>query len=236
MRGLTQSRGSLLGVALAISFALHLSAAIATPKQEAVLQTIPPLAMPSPGSYKLNRIKQVPFSVVRGGDSAIPSLVSRYTQGKITLLAFFYGQCRDPMGCPLAWATFEDVRERLSSQLDLSNKAQLVFFSFDPKRDTPQVLGLFDRAYNSKEQIVKWHFISAWNEFFLQKTLQDFGQAIADGTQDENVLINHLLKVFLIDREGWIREIYTSSFLTPDAVMTDIRTLVLEEGRARLER
>jgi hypothetical protein len=37
-----------------------------------------------------------------------------------------------------------------------------------------------------------------------------------------------VLKVFLIDGRGDIREIYTSTFLHPQVVMNDITTLLLE--------
>jgi hypothetical protein len=36
--------------------------------------------------------------------------------------------------------------------------------------------------------------------------------------------------VFLIDRVGDVREIYTSTFLYPRLVLNDIETLLMEEG------
>ena len=41
----------------------------------------------------------------------------------------------------------------------------------------------------------------------------------------------HVLKVFLIDRAGFIREIYTSTFLHPQTLLNDIDTLVMEDSR-----
>jgi len=37
-----------------------------------------------------------------------------------------------------------------------------------------------------------------------------------------------MLKVFLIDTRGEVREIYTSSFLLPDVLVNDIRTPLME--------
>ena len=37
-----------------------------------------------------------------------------------------------------------------------------------------------------------------------------------------------MLKVFLIDRAGFVREIYSSTFLHPQTVVNDIETLRLE--------
>ena len=42
--------------------------------------------------------------------------------------------------------------------------------------------------------------------------------------------LTHMLKVFLIDRNGWVREIYTSSFLVPQVIVNDVQTLLLEDG------
>jgi hypothetical protein len=44
--------------------------------------------------------------------------------------------------------------------------------------------------------------------------------------------LSHVLKVFLIDRAGFIREIYTSTFLHPQTLLNDIETLVMEDARA----
>lgn len=37
-----------------------------------------------------------------------------------------------------------------------------------------------------------------------------------------------LLKVYLLDRHGDVREIYSTSFLNPDVLLNDIRTLLME--------
>jgi hypothetical protein len=40
--------------------------------------------------------------------------------------------------------------------------------------------------------------------------------------------LGHVLKVFLIDPRGIVREIYTTSYLFPDVLLNDIETLRLE--------
>jgi hypothetical protein len=40
--------------------------------------------------------------------------------------------------------------------------------------------------------------------------------------------LSHVLKVFLIDRSGYVREIYTSTFLHPRTIMADIQTLLMD--------
>jgi protein SCO1 len=194
------------------------------------------LPFPAPGTYKLDRIQRVPFSIVRDGPG-LPHLLSAYTTGKITLLTFFYTLCTDPQGCPLAWNAFEAVREKIKADPVLHGKARLVFFSFDPVHDNAEILHLFAESYKADSAIIPWRFIGSWSNLFLAYTLRSFGQEISTQTNAsgrKRVVIGHLLKVFLIDREGWIREIYTSAFLDPDVLINDIKTLQLEESKNNL--
>jgi hypothetical protein len=43
-----------------------------------------------------------------------------------------------------------------------------------------------------------------------------------------------VLKVFLIDRAGYVREIYTSTFLDTRSIMADLETLLMERAEARV--
>ena len=42
--------------------------------------------------------------------------------------------------------------------------------------------------------------------------------------------LHHMLKIFLIDARGEVREIYSLSFLQPQVMFNDIKTLALEAG------
>lgn len=190
------------------------------------------LPYPEPGTYKLDRIQETPSSLIVDG-SGLPHLLSSVTTDKITLLTFFYGHCTDPKGCPLLWEAFGEVREKVKKDPALKDKVRLVFYSFDPKHDIPETLKLFSDLENKDASAAPWHFVTSWSNYFLKPTLESFGQEIAEanGTDDKNaVVINHAVKVFLIDPQGWVREIYTSGFLDPDVIVGDIKTLEIEES------
>jgi cytochrome oxidase Cu insertion factor (SCO1/SenC/PrrC family) len=194
------------------------------------------LPLPEPGTYKLDRIQEAPFSIVREG-TALPSLFSNYTKGKITLLAFFYVQCREPQGCPLAWNTFETVREEIKTDPILNNNVRFVFFSFDRVNDVPATLQFFVDARKADVGLAPWHFITAWTDYLLEQTLRKFGQDISvrtDADGQKSIVIDHMLKVFLIDPDGWVREIYTTGYLDPAAIVGDMKTLLLEEKQSNL--
>jgi cytochrome oxidase Cu insertion factor (SCO1/SenC/PrrC family) len=191
---------------------------------------------PAPGSYTLNHIQRVPQAIVLEG-TRFPRLLSRYTTRAATLLAFFYSYCADPTGCPLAWDAFEKVREEILARPELQGKVRLVFMSLDPAHDTPDVLKGFARRYEATDSIVPWHFLTTYSVFFLRPLARDMGEEISIDREAQaagRVVINHLLKVFLIDKEGWVREIYSNQSLDPVIVLGDIETLLLdEESRAQ---
>jgi cytochrome oxidase Cu insertion factor (SCO1/SenC/PrrC family) len=187
--------------------------------------------LPPPGSYKLDHIQRVPQAVVLEG-TRFPQLLSRYTKDAVTLFGFFYSSCADPNGCPLAWEAFEKVRKEILTRPALHEHVRLVFVSLDPQRDTPEALSGFARRYAESSQSVPWHFLTTYSYFFLNPLLRDMGEEIsynADGQQG-GAAINHLLKVFLLDKDGWVREIYSNQSLDPAAILGDIETLVLEEA------
>jgi protein SCO1 len=189
--------------------------------------------LPPPGSYKLNHIERVPQAIVLEA-TRFPRLLSHYMQGAVTLLGFFYSYCADPNGCPLAWDAFEKVREEILARPQLYGHVRLVFMSLDPKHDTPDVLSGFARRYEANAQEVPWHFLTTYSYLFLKPLLRDMGEEIlvSRETQGDQAVVNHLLKVFLIDKDGWVREIYSNQSLDAATILGDVETLKLEQAKA----
>lgn len=188
------------------------------------------LPLPAPGTYALNHIQRVPFAIVLEGNH-VPHFLSSYTRKSITLLSFFYTSCTDPQGCPLAWEAFESLRETIKQRSDLQGKIRLVFISLDPPRDTPEMLRVFARGYADDAAIVPWHFLTTYSSYFLDPLLREMGAEVAidrAASSTEASVLNHLLKVFLIDKEGWVREIYSTATLDRAAILGDIETLLIE--------
>jgi cytochrome oxidase Cu insertion factor (SCO1/SenC/PrrC family) len=189
-----------------------------------------PGKLPPPGSYTLDHIQRVPAGIVLEG-TRFPRALSRYTTGAITLFAFFYSYCADPNGCPLAWGAFEKMREEIIARPELHGRVRLVFMSLDPAHDTPAMLTGFARRFESSESIVPWHFLTTYSNLFLKPVLRDMGEEISidrEASSGGGVVINHLPKVFLIDKRGFVREIYANQSLDPAMIIGDIKTLLLE--------
>jgi protein SCO1/2 len=190
---------------------------------------------PLPGSYALEVIQQVPSGDVLDVDGRAYKL-DRYTTGKITLLGFIYTYCVDPIGCPLAFETFTGLRERLLKTPDVARQVRFVSLSFDPVNDTPMAMKQYAGHLADAGNPLRWHFLTTRSVDELKPIIDSFGQDVSVQLDDKGQptrLYNHLLKIFLIDASGRVREIYTTAFLLPDVLFNDIQTLVLERQRRR---
>jgi protein SCO1/2 len=188
---------------------------------------------PAPGTYVLHRIMPAPDGRVLGLSGKVEPL-SRYTRGAITLLGFIYTTCADPDGCPLAYRVFDALKEAIQATPRLHGKVRFVTLSFDPARDTPDVM----RDYAGSRAVEKgaglrWYFLTTRSARELMPLVEGFGQDIVTtydrSTGKPHRELSHVLKVFLIDAAGDVREIYSSNFLHPRTVLNDIETLLLEE-------
>ncbi|KQP12673.1 SCO family protein [Pseudorhodoferax sp. Leaf267] len=212
-------------------WALAASAALAAgPEVPLVQRPVQGFVANPPGSYALPVIQPATDGVVLEGDR-VPRRLARYTHGAVTLLSFVYTYCTDPTGCPLAYATFEDLRQRVAARPALQGQVRFVSLSFDPVHDTPDAMRLYGGG-RARSAAVPWHFLTTYSMRFLKPILDGYGQDVeverdADGRPTR--AITHMLKVFLIDQGGMVREIYSSAFLHPEVMLNDIETLVLQD-------
>jgi cytochrome c peroxidase/protein SCO1/2 len=214
---------------LAVALTLSMPAALAHEVATAKADFIPP----APGTYRLERIQVVPDGDVLDTGKKRTRL-ARYTQGRITLLSLMYTSCTDAAGCPVALYTLQKVRRDLAHQRSTGNRIRIVSLSFDPKHDTPEVMRTYGDGETNNRSQVPWYFLTTASAQDLRPVLDGLGQDVrvpADGTEaGKPGNLSHVLKLFLIDRDGWVREIYTTSFLVPQVIVNDVQTLLLEDG------
>ena len=215
--------------AAALAFAFVASAvwAAADPMQAhaPAMQFVPP----APGTYQLQRIQRTPDAVLRDASGRQRRLAT-LTRGKVTLLTFFYTYCVDEWGCPFAYRTMVGLRERLTER-GHADQVRFVSISFDPTNDTPDVLRLYSGHLRSGVGL-PWEFLTARGMADLLPLLDDFGQDVSiekDASGRPTRTINHMLKLFLIDRDGIVREIYALDYLHPAMMINDIETLLMEQ-------
>jgi len=196
-----------------------------------VMDYVPPPA----GSYALPVIQSAPDGEVIGGDGKRHRL-SEYTRGRITLVSLMYTYCTEPTGCALAYETGVELEKRILAEPKLHGRAGFVSLSFDPINDTHESMQAYGGRHARAGGPLPWNFLTTRSVKALQPILEGFGQEIEverDAKGRPTRTISHMLKLFLLDREGMVREIYSTAFLHPEAMLNDIRTLVMEEDARR---
>jgi len=182
----------------------------------------------------LHRIMAAPDGAVLGIDGRSRRL-SQFTRDRITLLGFVYTTCVDPDGCPLAYRVFDAMKAAIEATPALSDKVRFVTLSFDPARDTPVIMRRYAGSRVRDEgRGLRWYFLTTGSVQELMPLVEGFGQDIRYTIDRSNGKprreLSHVLKLFLIDAAGFIREIYTSTFLHPRTVLNDIETLLMEDA------
>ncbi len=185
---------------------------------------------PPAGSYELPVIQGPPAGQVLDLDGVARDFTA-YSRGKVTLLSFMYTYCVDPLGCPLAYATLIELRKRLLAQPGMAQSVRFVSLSFDPVNDTPDAMKLYGGHLADPRSALRWHFLTTRSVAELKPMLDDLGQDVSvqlDAAGRPTRVFNHMLKLFLLDAKGRVREIYATAFLMPDVMFNDIQTLLLD--------
>lgn len=188
---------------------------------------VPEYTPPAPGTYELPVIDTVDDHPVVTEDGHAARLCE-LTRDRVAVVAFVYTTCVESTGCPVSQAVLHRLDRALAADPELRSRVMLVSLSFDPERDDPARLAAI-RAANAPES--DWRFVTASSEDTLAPLLDDFGQPVArlrfaDGRWTG--LYRHVLKVFLLDPEHRVRNVYSTGFLHAELVLNDVRTLLME--------
>lgn len=145
-------------------------------------------------------------------------------KGHITVLGFIYTHCPDI--CPMTTHNMYLTEKRLKEQgID---DVKFVGISFDPDRDTPEVLTKFAEIRDISFK--NWILLTGKKEI-IEDLLKRFDvKAIkTDQTVDEEgnpeYSIMHTDRISLVDENGILRKNYKGSTINLDEIIEDIKTL-----------
>jgi cytochrome oxidase Cu insertion factor (SCO1/SenC/PrrC family) len=191
---------------------------------------------PAPGTYKLPVIKPAADGTLLDSTGK-PVRLAELTRGRITVMSFIYTRCAAAKACPYATGVLMELHRESSEDAALAKELRLVSMSFDPANDTPERMAAFSGLASRRPTAAPWHFLTAKSQTELQPILIAYGQAVDEKSNplDPTGPLNHTLRVFLIDRAGNIRNIYSSGTLDPRLVLADVRTLMLESAQTTMK-
>ena len=142
--------------------------------------------------------------------------------GKVRLVSFIFTTCSG--SCPATTHRMAPVQESIHKKgLDKDDKVQLLSISLDPARDTPEVLRSYMKLYDIDP--ANWFFLTGPTER-VAKVVSDWGMWAKPAANGQ---LDHPSRIFLVDRQGRIREIYNLAFMKTRWVVEDIELLLNEE-------
>jgi protein SCO1/2 len=127
--------------------------------------------------------------------------------GKVVALNFVYTRCALPQFCLRVTNNFGVLQKRFAKEL--GRDLVLLTVTFDPQRDTPEVLAKY--AAQWKADARTWHFLTGEVDA-VRRICALFG---VDAFPDEG-LINHSLRTAIVDRRGVLAASIEGNQYTPE--------------------
>jgi cytochrome oxidase Cu insertion factor (SCO1/SenC/PrrC family) len=189
----------------------------ATAPVSAARAELPRFEPPAPGTYELPPITRLaPHELLNPDGEKAPLLA---------LVSFVYLGCPD--ACPVATAVLQQVDRRISERPELAGRVVLVTVSFDPARDRPEQMGRLARSLAPRG---RWRFLTAKDPTTLAPVLEDFGQDADELVAGDvsSARFSHVMKVFLVDGGGRVRNVYSAGFLDARVLVNDLLTVLAE--------
>ena len=180
---------------------------------------------PAFGSYRLPVLGMASDGVVLASDGTVTRLHDLLAD-RVVVLSFIFTSCLDVNGCPLATYVLSRTQARVQADAQLRDHVRFISLSFDPERDTPERMRNYSKAFLKTGS--DWRFLTTSSESVLAPLLSGYNQSIQKDIDADGKFLgsfSHLLRVFLIDQQGNIRNIYNTSFLHADIVFNDIKTI-----------
>jgi len=193
----TKSRFLLLGIAV-VGVGIILGTAL-------WLKLAPHSRLVIEQSDSSNGIKQygsVPEFTLTERDGSLVSL--QQLRGKIWVADFIYTSCTDT--CPLQSAMMAKLQQEYATKPDF----QLVSFTVDPERDTPQALTTYATKYQADGK--RWYFLTGQRDRIVRLVEEGFHLAVATfpSDTDPSGVIGHSPRFVLVDKDAHIRGYYDS--------------------------
>lgn len=140
-------------------------------------------------------------------------------EGNVIVLGYIYTNCPDV--CPMTTANMNQAREQLGAPDDV----RFVTVSFDPLRDTPDVMDRYSETWGVDG--TDWLFLTG-DTTTVHAMMRRLGvrHQVTDTTEtsdgEEVYLISHSDLITLIDQKGRIRQHYSGSRTPPEILVEDI--------------
>lgn len=141
----------------------------------------------------------------------------------VLLVGFIFTTCNGT--CPATTHQMARVQDELARRgLLQQGRVRLVSITLDPERDTPEALTRYLQLYGVDG--ASWSFLTGPPER-VNKVVADWGMWARPAANGQ---LDHPSRIFLVDRQRNVREIYNLGFLRTEWVVEDIEELLREKA------
>lgn len=174
------------------------------------------------GQEKMPVIKKAPafeLSSIQGDKVSIKN-----TNGKVRLVYFYYSSCN--MVCLPTNGIMAKIQSELKKEKIFGDKAALISVAVDTKRDTVEKLTTYSKQLNA--DLEGWYFLRTDDFKEVQAIAAAYSISVTPLEDGEFI---HTNAFTLVDAEGQIRKVYTSSEIEPKnapTIAADMKQLVEE--------
>lgn len=139
-------------------------------------------------------------------------------KGDVWVANFIFTNCETV--CPPMTANLSKLQDKLE-KADVD--AELVSFSVDPERDTPEELVAFSEKYDA--DLSNWHFLTGYEGDEIQDFAKSSFQTLAlpDPNSDQ---FTHGTAIYLVNKEGTVVKKYEGVSNVPyEEIVNDVKAL-----------
>lgn len=143
------------------------------------------------------------------------------TNGKARIVYFYFANCPDV--CPPTTFLLSQVQDQLEAEGKLGTEAELISITFDPERDTPDVIRDFAKRHFADTNT--WRFLRGAEEAGTLQLAKDFGVAVI---KNEDKSFTHMNVITIVDKDGQIRKWIDGSKedLTAEDIVDDLNKVL----------
>ncbi len=123
-------------------------------------------------------------------------------KNKVVVANYFFTSC--PTICPKMNRNMQKIQELYIDK----DQLELLSFTVDPKRDTPDRLKSYADLYHADSE--HWHFLTGDKKELYRLARKGFMLSASDGSGEDDDFI-HSENIVLLDTEGYIRGFYVGT-------------------------
>jgi Uncharacterized protein SCO1/SenC/PrrC, involved in biogenesis of respiratory and photosynthetic systems len=155
---------------------------------------------------------------INGGDVKFSD-----SNGKVRLIYFYWANCPDV--CPPTTQLMSQVQDKLIADKKFGSDVELMSITFDPVRDTPEVIKKYSEKFHADYS--GWKFLRG-DEKYTAELIPKFKGMMLFKDEKTNEF-SHLDLLILVDRDGNVRKYIDGAHeetMSADSIMNDIESVM----------